>query len=78
MLFKEYNKLFIFFKKGYFFLQHLMIESLRLEKENIINDKRNLVRLTKELIHTLIKYIMTRTITELQQLKIEYSEIIGI
>ena len=55
-----------------------MIESLRLEKENIINDKRNLVRLTKELIHTLIKYIMTRTITELQQLKIEYSEIIGI
>ena len=55
-----------------------MIESLRLEKENIINDKRNLVRLTKELIHTLIKYIMTRTIKELQQLKIEYSEIIGI
>ena len=42
MLFKEYNRLLFFFK---FFTQHIMMESLSLEEENIVKDIRNLFRL---------------------------------
>ena len=40
--FKEYNILFLKKKKN---SQHIMIESLSLEEENIIKDIRNLFRL---------------------------------
>ena len=45
---KEYNRLLLLKKKN-FFLQHIMMESLSLEEENIIKDIRNLFRLKKEL-----------------------------
>ena len=43
---KEYNSL-LFLKKKIFFSQHIMMESLSLEEENIIKDLRNLLRLRK-------------------------------
>ena len=46
--FKERNRL-LFFKKIYFFSQHVMMKSLSLEAENTIKDIRNLFRLEKEL-----------------------------
>ena len=45
---KEYNRLLLF-KKKKIFLQHIMMESLSLEEENIIKDIRNFFRLKKEL-----------------------------
>ena len=53
--FKEYNRIIFFFKKRYFFSQHIMMESLSAEEENMIKDKRNLFRLNKELNYTAIK-----------------------
>ena len=55
-----------------------MIESLSLEKENIIKDVRNLLRLNKEIDDTTIKD--TRILLRLKkkktkELKIEYLEI---
>ena len=38
MLFKEYKRLLFFKKSNYFFLQHIMIENPRPEKENKISD----------------------------------------
>ena len=57
-LFEEYNKLssFFFFKPN-FFSQHIMMESLSLEEENIIKDIRSHSRLKKELNYTTIKDI---------------------
>ena len=43
---KEYNSL-LFLKKKIFFSQHIMMESLSLEEENIIKDLRSLLRLRK-------------------------------
>ena len=43
MLFKEYNRLLLFLAN--FFSKHLMMESLSTEKENIIKDTRNILRL---------------------------------
>ena len=40
---------FRFFTKKYFFSQHIMMESLSLQKENIVKDKINLFALEKEL-----------------------------
>ena len=42
--FKKYNRL-LFFKKNYFFSEHIMKENLRSEKEKIIKDIRNIFRL---------------------------------
>ena len=47
--FKEYNRL-LFFKK-IFFLQHIMIERLCLEEENITKNIRNIFRLKKTKLH---------------------------
>ena len=51
--FQEYDKLLFifFFKKS----QHIMIETLSLEEENIIKDLRNLFRLKNKLNFTAIK-----------------------
>ena len=46
MFFKEYNGL-PFFLKIIVFSQHIIMESLILEEENIIEDIRNLFRLKK-------------------------------
>ena len=52
-------KCFFFLKKNFFFSQHIITESLSLEKENIIKDIRKLFRLKKELNYTGIKDIRT-------------------
>ena len=39
---------FNFFLKKYFFSQHIIMEMLSLEKEKIIEDKRNFFRLKKQ------------------------------
>ena len=46
----------LFFKK-FFFGQHIMMESLGLEKENIIKDIKNLLRRKNELNYTAIENI---------------------
>ena len=46
--FKTYNRHLIFLN-NLFFSQHIIMESLSLEEENIITDVRNLFRLKKEL-----------------------------
>ena len=52
--FKEYNRLlFIYFL--IIFSQHIMMQSLSIEEENIIKDIKNLFRLKKELNYTAIK-----------------------
>ena len=60
MLFKKYNRLLVIFKKQVF-SQIIMIESLKLEKENIINNIRNTFQTRKE-----IKAIKDRTIRDIQ------------
>ena len=74
--FKENNRSFS--KKG--FSQHIMMESLSLEKENIIKDIRNLFRLRKWLNYTGIKDIrnLFRPKNKLKQLEIEYWKILRI
>ena len=59
--FKEYNRLLLFQKT--FFSQHIMMESLILEVENIIKDIRNLFRLQKE-----TKSIKDRIIRDIRNL----------
>ena len=46
---------FYFLLKKWFFSYHIIMESLSLEKENIIKDTRNLFRIKKELNYTAIK-----------------------
>ena len=46
-LLQSYDILKILLKRNFFFLQHIMMESSRLEEENIIKDIRNLIRLEK-------------------------------
>ena len=48
---------FYFLLKKWFFWYHIIMESLSLEKENIIKDTRNLFRIKKELNYTTIKDI---------------------
>ena len=50
---KKYNRVFF----NQFISQHITLENLRLEEENIIKDVRNLFRLKKQLNHTAIKDI---------------------
>ena len=51
MLFEEYNRL-LFFK--IFFSEYIVMESLSLAEEKIINDVRSLFRLKTELNYTAI------------------------
>ena len=57
-----------------------MMESLSIEEESIIKDIRNLFRLKKEVSNTTIKDItnLFRLEKKLEQLKIEYLEILRI
>ena len=55
-LLKEHNRL-LFFLKIFFFSQYILMESLSLEEENIIEYIINLFRLKKKLNCTAIKYI---------------------
>ena len=48
---------FYFLFKKWFFSYHIIMESLSLEKENIIKDTRNLFRIKRELNYTTIKDI---------------------
>ena len=60
--FKEYNRLFFFFKKKISFTT-LMMESLSLEEENIVKDIRNLFRLEKK-----TKAIKNRMLRDIENL----------
>ena len=51
--FKEYDRLLLLFK----FSQHILMESLILDEEKIIKDKRHLFRLKKEVNYTAIKLL---------------------
>ena len=54
---KEFNRLLFSLKKVKFLSQHIMMESLNLEEENIIKDIRSLFRLRKEQNYIAIKDI---------------------
>ena len=64
--FKECNRILFFSFCNQFFLQHIMMESLRLGEEKIIKEVRNLVRLEKELNQTAIKDIRNLSRQEIE------------
>ena len=67
--FKEHNRLFL--KKRQLFSQHIMIESLSLEEENIAKDIKNLFRLKKQLNYPANKDInLFRIEKKIKELKI--------